>query len=1012
MHSTHRLPLKSSALKKLTAAVASAMVLTSAAHAAGLGKLTVLSALGQPLRAEIELTSVSPEEASGLVARLASPDAFKTANIEFNPALLSLRFTVEQRGGRQFIRVSSSQPLNEPFVDMLLELSWNNGRLVREYTFLLDPAELRATQSAQVAPGESAAQPRARLDAAPAASPAPAAERPRRGRESARDRDRNAEEGERTRIAAASASKYRVKPGDSLGKIAAQLKPVDVSLDMMLVALYRANPDAFMGNNMNRLKSGRILSVPGTEAVRATGETEAHGVVVAHAADFNAYRNKLAGQVGAVEAEKTPQAGQSAAGKITAKVEERPTAANESQDQLRLSRAAPNAPAGKGTTMSTEDTIAKQKELEDAQARVKELERNVSELEKLATVKNKSGAEAQSNASTPAVAGAPAAVLDKPATPKPESKKLPTIKPAPKPAKPEPGLLDFIMDNLTYLGAGAAVVLLAALGIARRRKKQAVKAVGEPSILGVPAEPAHSLFAETGGQSVDTNNSVFNSSFAPSASQLDTNEVDPVAEADVYIAYGRDAQAEEILKEALRTHPERLPVRLKLLEIYASRKDQRAFETQAGEVYGMTRGQGDEWAQAAALGLSIDPLNPLYAHSAAPAEPVTAPQAASQNLMSRELDDAFGAAADSHEQQRAPLSFDQHFAEAMGTAQPAAQSAESEPAAAFAAAEPAKAHDDDHVLDFDLGGLSFEPVTPAEPAPELKPAVAANEVPDLEFDMGAFDVTPAPAAVAVPAADEPLDFSFDMDFGTPTTPNPVPQLDPDALDDLFIDRTAAPAPTVSAEGPNTDIDMASLAREFDLPDLPTELHEGIPALPEQTAPATELKDPLFDLDTMDFGLDDEVPHGARPAEPAPALSLSLDDDPFALPELPTATPAPATAAYALDDVIEPHVTESGLDISGFDTGSFDKGGFDAVGIDLDLPADSPLPLPEVETVASPVPTTELSPAHMEMETKLDLAIAYQEIGDKEGARELLDEVIKGGSSDQASRANAMRAALA
>src|SRR3954469_22316387 len=110
MHFTHRPSILSSALKTLTAALASAAILSSAAHAAGLGKLTVLSALGQPLRAEIELTSVSPDEASGLAAKLASPDAFKTANIEFNPALLSLRFNVEQRGGRQFIRVSSTQP--------------------------------------------------------------------------------------------------------------------------------------------------------------------------------------------------------------------------------------------------------------------------------------------------------------------------------------------------------------------------------------------------------------------------------------------------------------------------------------------------------------------------------------------------------------------------------------------------------------------------------------------------------------------------------------------------------------------------------------------------------------------------------------------------------------------------------------------------------------------------------------------------------------------------------------
>jgi len=623
--------MKSSALKKLTAAVASALVLSSAAHAAGLGKLTVLSALGQPLRAEIELTAVSSDEANGLVAKLASPEAFRTANIEFNPALLSLRFAVEQRNGRQFIRVSSSQPLNEPFVDMLLELTWNNGRLVREYTFLLDPAELRATQSAQVASNEAppAARPRAEAPAAPVA-----AERPRRA-----DRARAAEEGAQAAAgrapssgsASASGSRYRVKPGDSLGRIAAQLKPVDVSLDMMLVALYRANPDAFIGNNMNRLKSGRILAVPDTGSVASLNEGEAHGVVVAHAADFNAYRNKLAGQVGNAEPTRTPQAGQSAGGKITAKVEERPTAANESQDQLRLSKApaagAAAAAAGKGSTMSAEDTIAKQRELEESQKRVKELEQNINDLEKLATVKSKGGAEAQQNAGATATP-APVAAQDKPAP-----KKLPSIKPAPAPAPAaEPGIFDFLMENLPLVGGGAAVLLLGGLLAAQRRKKKVVKTVAEPSILGVPTEPAHSLFAETGGQSVDTNNSVFNSSFAPSASQLDTNEVDPVAEADVYIAYGRDAQAEEILKEALRTHPERYPVRLKLLEIYAARKDQRAFETQAGEMYSMTRGQGEEWAQAAALGLSIDPLNPLYAAGAPQADAVPAPGEAAQTL--------------------------------------------------------------------------------------------------------------------------------------------------------------------------------------------------------------------------------------------------------------------------------------------------------------------------------------------------------------------------------------------
>lgn len=1011
--------MKSSALKKLTAAVASALVLTSAAHAAGLGKLTVLSALGQPLRAEIELTSVSPEEASGLVAKLASPDAFRSANIEFNPALLSLRFAVEQRGGRQFIRVSSTQPLNEPFVDMLLELTWNNGRLVREYTFLLDPAELRATQPAQVTANEARprTQPAPAAAAAPAPAPAAAAERPSRpARQSAAAPAR----------ADGQAAEYRVKRGDTLSGIATELKPGDVSLDMMLVALYRANPDAFIGNNMNRLKSGRILAVPEPDAVRASSPSEARGVVVAHAADFNAYRNKLAGQVGASEAVKAPPASQSAGGRVTAKVEERPTAANESQDQLRLSKAGADTPAGKGATGATEDRIAKEKELSEAQKRVQELERNVGDLEKLATVKNKTGAEAEQNAAKPAAAQSAAqsadAVLAK-TEPAPAAapKKLPPIKPAAKPAPSEPGLFDFIMDNLSLVGGGAAALLLGGLLIAQRRKKKddKAKAVNDTSVLGMPPEPSNSLFAESGGQSVDTNNSVFNSSFAPSASQLDTNEVDPVAEADVYIAYGRDAQAEEILKEALRIHPERMPVRLKLLEIYAARKDTRAFEAQASELYGLTRGHGDEWAQAAALGLSIDPLNPLYANSAAPSGPVpSSEELGQQALLSKALDDAYGAPAAVPEEPpaRAPMSFDEHFADAMATAQPAPEPVGNAPTKAQT--------EDDNALDFDLGGLSFEPATPPVPEHKIDPN-------DLDFDMSDFEpAAPAQAQASAPAdktpAEDPLDFSFDMDFDAPRSEGQA---------------TAQPDAAAAAR---QDIDMADLAREFDLPDLPTASsaesriesriepsNEERPAAPEQAAAAKELDDPLFDLDTMDFGLE-EQPAKAQPAPrldtgldtelstdlnaplefdraeaPAPAPTLAsnptpaLDDPLFDLshlpnehPEaLPTATPAPATAGYAESDKIEPNVDLSTLD--------------------LDLPADGTLPLPEVHNLSGgDAGDGALSAMHMEMETKLDLAIAYQEIGDKEGARELLEEVIRGGSDEQVSRANALRASLA
>jgi pilus assembly protein FimV len=960
------------ALKTLYGAVASAVLFSSAAYAAGLGKLTVLSALGQPLRAEIELTAVSNEEASGLVAKLAPPDAFKLANIEFNPALLSLHFAVEQRNSRQYIKITSSQPVNEPFVDMLLELTWSSGRLVREYTFLLDPAELRATQPAQVA---------AAAPSQSARTPAPAAPQPQQ--QAAQPARPKAERQEGAAAAPASqsaASQYKVKPGDTLGRIAAQVKPVDVSLDMMLVALFRANPDSFVGNNMNRLKSGQILSVPDSDAIKGGGEAEARGVVVAHAADFNAYRNKLAGQVANAAPAKAPETGQSAAGKITAKVEERSTAANESKDQLKLSKAA----AGKNAASAAEDTIAKDRALADAAERVKELERNVNDLEKLMVVKSRAGSGASKTAvadvttevkpSVPAAETGPAPLPATPAAPVAATppKKV-VLKQAPAPAAPT--LADTLMDNITAIGAGAAVLLLALFGLSRRKKRGAV-APTEPSILGAPTDQAHSLFAETGGQSVDTSNSVFNSSFSPSASQLDTNEVDPVAEADVYIAYGRDVQAEEILKEALRTHPERYPVRLKLLEIYAARKDQRAFETQAGEMYGMTRGQGDDWAQAAALGLAIDPLNPLYASAAdAPAlAPAASAEAIAEQAILNQMHDE-GLSAGDH----LLMDLDGNRLDAL--------LAQEETIVAVPAAEQAL---DDHTLDFDLGGLDFEPLTSTQPS-----APAAADPHDLAFSVD--PIAPAAAPNADDAAkeqDQSFDLAFDLAFDAPAAPNlapasaPAPAAEPKSLDDMRFDLTSNDL--------SLDSNMAGLAQEFDLPKLPEpERATSLPAdasFASFTAPAvTPAADPLAEFDAMDFDL---------PAAPKASASTSASahatapaDDPFALPEFS----APPAAA--------PNYAQAPQ--------------FDMAGIDLDLPADfmadSSTHSPAGGADAAPAMATatqaDLSSSYMEMETKLDLAIAYQEIGDKEGARELLDEVIKGGSIEQVGKANDMRSKL-
>ena len=146
------------------------------AFGAGLGKLTVLSALGQPLSAEIEIVSLQPGEEDSLAARFAPSEAYRQAGIEFNSVLTNVRFSVDRRAGKAVVRLATNSPISEPFLNVLVELSWNTGRLVREYTFLLDPPEYRGVPAVTTAPAPVVAKP---IPApppppAPAAAPAPA----------------------------------------------------------------------------------------------------------------------------------------------------------------------------------------------------------------------------------------------------------------------------------------------------------------------------------------------------------------------------------------------------------------------------------------------------------------------------------------------------------------------------------------------------------------------------------------------------------------------------------------------------------------------------------------------------------------------------------------------------------------------------------------------------------------------------------------------------------------------
>lgn len=553
-------------LKTLSAAVVSALLFSNA-DAAGFGNLTVLSSLGQPLHAEIELISTTKDETGQLVARLAPIEAFRQADVEFNPALFSLRFTIVSRGDKQFVRVTSVRPMNEPFVNMLLELSSSggSGRMVREYIFLLDPADLGGIQTAQAsAPGNNIT-----LQASPS-----------------QVQQQQPQQPQQQQVVAPSSPAPNAMPAS---KAIVPNKPAQQSaLQSVQQPVQQSVPQP--------VKSAPVSQTAAPAPVKANTDSGEHKIT-----------NKAA-----------PHAPAPAGGKA----------------RLKLSNVTGGTGADKVLTM--EDRVSMEKAIAESNERVKALEQKMYDLQKLLEVTNSLLAEMRKQADAAkgdaklAVPAAPTAASNAVAEAKPAEEKkdapaaapavpvapAPVAAPKPIPAAAAPVPESSMVRDLFALLAGVLLSALGGLGIytIRRRKE---KKSSDDSIAIDSSLATNSASDSTGAQSIDVG-SVFNSRFSSSDSELDTSLDDTMAEVDVFIAYGRDVQAEEILKEALRTHPEHIPVRVKMLGIYAARKDLRSFEPLARELHSMTKGEGEEWMQVATMGIAIDPDNPLYAGGQSP----------------------------------------------------------------------------------------------------------------------------------------------------------------------------------------------------------------------------------------------------------------------------------------------------------------------------------------------------------------------------------------------------------
>lgn len=834
------------------------------AHALALGRITVQSALGEPLRAEIEIPQITSEEAASLEAKVAPPDAFRAAGLDYNAAMSNLQ--VEMRpvtGGKTVLRVSSSRAINEPFVDLILEVTWASGRIVRDYTMLFDPPSLRpltppptvavipSAPAPQAAPARPSPVTAPAVNAAPTISSAPLPPATRPPAPAPRASAPPPPAGN------TGAKQVTVKAGDTAGRIAAANKPASVSLDQMLLALLQSNPNSFIDGNVNLVKAGAVLDIPSADQASLVEPGEASRTLVAQSRDFNEFRRKLAQNV---DSSPVTAATRQASGKVQAKVEDKkPTAS--APDKLALSK-------GSVQSKSAADKIAQERAAKDAAARVAELNKNIAELSKLSSTSSAPAAKTTSVAPTaaanpaPAASAAPTATLPAvtvattaavpasaeapapapapvpvaapevaapPPAPVPAPAPAAVVQPAPSPPPapapappPEPDLLDQLMENpLIPVGAVGLLALLIGLGVYQSRRRKASAQV-DSSFLESRLQP-DSFFGASGGQHIDTNEaSPTGSSMVYSPSQLDAaGDVDPVAEADVYLAYGRDLQAEEILKEALRVNPKRVAIHGKLLEIYAKRRDAKAFELIAGDAFSLTRGTGPDWERICEQGQGLDPENPLYQPGGQP-------------------DPAASGAAQSY----------------------AATDAMMLATATHILPTPEIPNDSDIDLDLDFS-LGDGPDDAAGVAPFVDPQATVPLQVDAiaAFDLDIPDPTPEPAPPS-PAASVA---AMDLDFGLATvavTPNTAKTSDSSEP----AVRLSAPDLTLS----ENDLSFSTDAFDFPAPTPP-------PAPVAKAPPAAPTQAPVADAGMIEFDMG----------------SLSLDLDPPAAKAAPTPTAAPA-----------------------------------------------------------------------------------------------------------------------
>ncbi|VAW88992.1 hypothetical protein MNBD_GAMMA18-2184 [hydrothermal vent metagenome] len=907
--------------RKLATVTASlALLIPAGAFALGLGNISMNSALDQRLKAEIPIQSATTEDLEGLEVNLASDAMFAQYGIERPEFLDGLQFEILKGAeGKSYIQLSSSKPIREPFLNFLVEAKWPSGHALRQFTVLVDPPTMMAAVPVKVAPARASAPMRERLVAAGAS-------------QSLLSTDNRT-----------GAIEYGPsQANDTLWGVARAMRGNhDVSVHQVMLAILRDNPDAFYRNNVNNLKMGYVLRINDPASLTLISRVEAEREI---SRQYQNWKNDRTGSSAAAPAvaessvnaqSATGSAGESAVVSQVESAQLKLTSAGKT-DQPQAQGEATSAAmddVNERLAIANEQLLANNQETTALTERLGKLEGQLESLQRLVQLKDNQLAEIQQRAKeAPAAAAAPV-------------------------TQAEP-VAEGLFDSPLALGLIALVVgLIAALGYMLFQRRQ--QAEYQESILDQSAAPVSEIPAgaatktsAVASSSVEQNDSESSlltdfSTTSMEGLQSDIGEIDPISEADVYLAYGRYTQAEEIIENALKNDADREEYHTKLLEIYHAADEKEKFLGAAQRYHGVLGGNllGDGWVKVCAMGRELQPDNALFVGDGTVTDHDVTESSQALNEMETsesELTDSLSS-EDRHSELEMPTDeIPQDELDGFDF----------------------KALDEklDQLDQLDERSLN-DPFSESESdSPMIEESKTLDDNNSLEFDSGSLEALNAENSSGGESENQQIDddiASNTLDFGvsdvTEKTADELSATDDEAsavepLDDDTVDTTTDEALTTTE---NDDFGFTSAKDE-----ATAELN-----LDADTDADTTEETQKTDADSFDFEDLEDLESENKPTETDADVESNLLGVANALDETADVEPE-ARKDDGLESVDLGSMTDLTDDNSDYD---YDDNPFS----DLD-----------------------------EVGTKLDLARAYVDMGDKEGAQSIIDEVMQEGTDEQ------------